>query len=134
MTKCKDCIHEQACAAWIRHGETLYDDFEYDVENCPYYASTENTVPVDEIKFHHMLIDKDGIPEVKLQFGDRILVLRRENDPVEIVEVVHGQWNRKKHRLFGLTYDYVCSACGCDYAIAEYTYCPNCGARMDGGK
>lgn len=35
--KCKTCMHERACAAWIRHGETLYDDFEYDVENCQYY-------------------------------------------------------------------------------------------------
>ena len=38
MTKCKDCIHEQACSAWIRHGDTLYDDFEYSVEGCSYYA------------------------------------------------------------------------------------------------
>ena len=35
--KCKDCIHEKACAAWIRHGETLYDDFEYSADDCPYY-------------------------------------------------------------------------------------------------
>lgn len=53
---------------------------------------------------------------------------------VDAVEVMHGQWIRKRHRIFGLAYDYVCSVCGCDYALAEYTYCPNCGARMDGGK
>lgn len=35
--KCKNCIHSEACAAWIRHGETLYDDFVYDIDNCPYY-------------------------------------------------------------------------------------------------
>ena len=38
--KCKDCIHEKACAAWIRHGETLYDDFEYSVEDCPHYKTS----------------------------------------------------------------------------------------------
>lgn len=38
MSKCESCIHKDACAAWIRHGETLYDDFKYTVENCPYYA------------------------------------------------------------------------------------------------
>lgn len=85
MKTCKSCMHKPACSAWIRHGKTLYDDFEYNVENCPYYA-----------------------------------------------RVIHGYWEHKKHKIFGLTYDYVCSVCGCDYALAEYCYCPNCGAKMDG--
>lgn len=38
MAKCGSCIHKDACEAWIRHGETLYDDFEYSVEECQYYA------------------------------------------------------------------------------------------------
>ena len=38
MAKCGSCIHKDACAAWIRHGETLYDDFEYSVEKCEHYA------------------------------------------------------------------------------------------------
>lgn len=38
MAKCGSCIHKDACAAWIRHGELLYDDFEYSVEDCPYYG------------------------------------------------------------------------------------------------
>ena len=44
----------------------------------------------------------------------------------------HGRWELKRHKLFGNSYDYVCSACGCDYALAEYNYCPHCGAKMDG--
>lgn len=48
-------------------------------------APTVDAVPVDEIIFHHILIDENGIPEVKLQFGERTLVLRR-NDPVDAVE------------------------------------------------
>lgn len=55
-----------------------------------------------------------------------------EAPTVDAVEVVHGQWKRKKHKIFGNSYDYVCSVCGCDYALAEYVYCPNCGAKMDG--
>lgn len=31
-------MHKPACSAWIRHGKTLYDDFEYNVENCPHYS------------------------------------------------------------------------------------------------
>lgn len=38
MIKCKACLHEEACASWIRHGEAFYDDFEYSVEDCPYYS------------------------------------------------------------------------------------------------
>ena len=39
MKTCKSCMHKPACSAWIRHGKTLYDDFEYNVENCPHYIS-----------------------------------------------------------------------------------------------
>lgn len=51
----------------------------------------------------------------------------------DVAPVVHGRWLQKKHKIFGNVYDYVCSECGCDYALAEYNYCPNCGAKMDGG-
>ena len=47
--------------------------------------------------------------------------------------VRYGQWLLKKHRLFENTYDFVCSECGCDYALAKYIYCPSCGAKMDEG-
>ena len=50
---------------------------------------------------------------------------------IEISRVRHGRWMIKQHKIFGNSYDYVCSVCGCDYALAEYNYCPNCGAKMD---
>lgn len=57
-----------------------------------------------------------------------------ENLPAaDVAPVRHGRWLQKKHKIFGNAYDYVCSECGCDYALAEYNYCPNCGAKMDGG-
>lgn len=96
-------------------------------------AQSADVVPVDKIIFQHILIDENGIPEVKLQFGERTLTLRREGDPVNVREIVHGHWEQKKHKLFRNTYDYVCSVCGCDYALAEYDYCPNCGSKMDKG-
>ena len=37
MKICDSCIHKDACAAWIKHGETLYGDFSYSVEDCPHY-------------------------------------------------------------------------------------------------
>lgn len=55
-------------------------------------------------------------------------------DTLDFAPIRHGEWEQKKHKIFGNTYEYVCSVCGCDYALAEYKYCPNCGAKMDGGK
>ena len=40
----KDCMHFEACNAWIRHGTTLYDDFNYSVENCPYFEDKTEQV------------------------------------------------------------------------------------------
>ena len=55
----------------------------------------------------------------------------RYMDAADVAPMRHGRWELKRHKLFGNSYDYVCSACGCDYALAEYNYCPNCGAKMD---
>ena len=38
MADCAVCIHKDACSAWIAHGKTLYNDFEYSVEYCPYFS------------------------------------------------------------------------------------------------
>ena len=48
---------------------------------------------------------------------------------VDAVEVVHGRWKRTP--ISGTLF---CSACDKipEFQI-ETTYCPNCGAKMDGG-
>ena len=48
----------------------------------------------------------------------------------DVVEVRHGEWVVLEEEI-GL---YSCSLC--DYKIirTECNYCPNCGAKMDGGK
>lgn len=49
----------------------------------------------------------------------------------DVVPVVHGRWNN----MDGYKTRKVCSECGWD--VPEYgkfySYCPNCGAKMDGG-
>lgn len=107
----------------------------YCYQNCSKFKKWLETavdaVSVDEIIFHHILIDENGIPEVKLQFGDRMMVLRREDEPLDIREVVHGRWDVE----VGMNYnrDRICPVCNKHIESNYWNYCPNCGARMDGG-
>ena len=52
---------------------------------------------------------------------------------VDIEPVVHGRWIEKEKYTFGIMYD--CSLC--ENRILDnghsWNYCPNCGAKMDGG-
>ena len=59
---------------------------------------------------------------------------------VDAVEVVHGQWKPRPYhkfnsegRLIKYCDFYYCSECGTERPVVPpYTYCPNCGAKMDG--
>ena len=57
----------------------------------------------------------------------------------DVAPVVHGQWVHSRYDNCSERLGIVkCSQCGLEaYAIAHYVrggnYCPNCGARMDGG-
>lgn len=54
----------------------------------------------------------------------------------DVAPVVHGRWSDAgfgelpKHAPYG----WACSACGGISFNNEYIYCPNCGAKMDGGQ
>jgi rubrerythrin len=54
----------------------------------------------------------------------------------DYAEVKHGEWIKKvveKHGIYRPTF--ICSKCGKRrFVLADYNYCPNCGARMDGEK
>ena len=57
---------------------------------------------------------------------------------VDAVEVVHGEWATIEDDYCGLT-ALQCSECNQEYWFEDepptkiYNYCPNCGAKMDGG-
>lgn len=58
----------------------------------------------------------------------------------DVAEVVHGRWEDSIDKWFGMDV-YTCSKCRENYVLVEGTpkenlwhYCPNCGARMDGGE
>lgn len=55
---------------------------------------------------------------------------------VDAVPVVHGKWKPIKASIYPYGFDVRCSECGCAIlgGANGWNYCPNCGAKMDGGK
>lgn len=55
-----------------------------------------------------------------------------QNAPVEdVAPVVHGEWIE-----YQIPNIICCSICDCGLGVDKkhFKYCPNCGAKMDGGK
>ena len=52
----------------------------------------------------------------------------------DVIPVIHGQWKREKQDI------YCCTNCNEKIHVKEvmgipdWKYCPNCGAKMNGGK
>lgn len=63
-------------------------------------------------------------------FAEAAHIAKYITPTVDAVPVVHGRWNN----MDGYKMRKVCSECGWD--VPEYgkfySYCPNCGAKMDG--
>ena len=57
---CKDCMHEHACEAWVRHGTMLYDDYSYSVNNCPYYQYADDVVDRKHGQWERIVEYDDG--------------------------------------------------------------------------
>lgn len=50
----------------------------------------------------------------------------------DVAPVVHGQWETNSDRPDSL----ICSVCKCGFDMWKHdphNFCPNCGAKMDGG-
>lgn len=61
---------------------------------------------------------------------DRDIRLLNEQPSVDVAKVRHGRWLYEPK--FGSTRPYYCSLpdCGASYP-GKFSYCPNCGAKMD---
>lgn len=76
----------------------------------------------------------------KVQMADLVDIFA-EIPTADVAPVVHGRWIEQEDTMLD-TY-YTCSACKEDFYIETtgytekdlflYTFCPNCGAKMDGG-
>jgi hypothetical protein len=72
---------------------------------------------------------------------DAAVVLRMIDDApaADVAPVVHGRWIHSRYKDCSEQFELVkCSQCNHEaYAMAFYVrggnYCPNCGAKMDGG-
>ena len=56
----------KACQAWVKHGQTLYNDFEYDTDDCPHFENRydfEKVVRCEVCKF----AEKDEIHQMTLK-------------------------------------------------------------------
>lgn len=57
---------------------------------------------------------------------------------IEAEPVRRGRWRKSKSKDWSGGGAYICSVCGYGYSWAgyheanEFTYCPNCGAKMEG--
>ena len=64
-----------------------------------------------------------------------------EQPTIDAVPVVHARWVRKDETQVMFDVEWQCSKCGCEISttgiytpmVAGWHFCPNCGAKMDGG-
>ena len=74
---------------------------------------------------------RDVLPADYCAGWNGLIRLLEKAPTVDAVPVVHGRWDN----MDGYKTRKVCSMCGWD--VPEYgkfySYCPNCGAKMDGG-
>lgn len=90
-------------------------------------------------RYHGAIYTKDLFSEnpQEIPYLQAAKVLREVSDApaADVAQVVHGRWSDAgfgelpKHAPYG----WACSVCGGISFNNEYIYCPNCGAKMDGG-
>lgn len=85
-------------------------------------------------RYHGAVYTKDLFSESpqEIPYLQAAKVLREASDApaADVAPVVHGQWidnGIPESILCG------CSVCGFTCGASSFFYCPNCGARMDGG-
>lgn len=88
--------------------------------------------------------DRLGLGEhsfVERVFSDGVRTIIAGIPAADVAPVVHGRWIEQEDPMLDVYY--TCSVCKEDFYIETtgytekdmflYTYCPNCGAKMDGG-
>lgn len=81
------------------------------------------------------LLDKNGPYDHFTDGYDEAVSTVEEFPVADVVPVVHGRWEHGYYCYEPATQCSVCKVCLAKGHRAEkqFTYCPNCGAKMDGG-
>lgn len=80
-----------------------------------------------------------NLPEKYKAFVRRVLNDKNLIPSADVAPVIHGEWRHSRYEDCSESFELVkCSNCSHEaYAMAIYVrggnYCPNCGAKMDGG-
>lgn len=101
---------KQYAEAAVKKGETVMTE----------YINTTTLLKEIDHAFHTDTIGKKDVINLIV------------NLPVaDVTPVLHGRW--RCHGDCGVT---ECSVCGwsIEEYVGDYAYCPNCGAKMDGGE
>lgn len=105
------------------------------IERCP---NGKCTCIIPTLEGEHIATEGDYIIKgVKGEFypcKPDIFAMTYEEDAkaADVVEVVHGRWEQHTQS----ENVYICSECRlnvADFEMRWLNYCPNCGAKMDGG-
>ena len=68
----------------------------------------------------------------------RVKTLLLRQPAADVAEVVHGRWIDGAEDFTCGNHNAECSICRCyvswDGCDEDFNYCPNCGAKMDGGE
>ena len=77
-------------------------------------------------------MDHRGMGQV---IGQTLIRYVKRQPTADVVPVVHGRWEHGYYCYEPATQCSVCKVCLAKGHRAEkqFTYCPNCGAKMDGG-
>lgn len=88
---------------------------------------------IDRLKRNLDACNPDSFSE--LCYRDAIETVKRF-PAADVATVVHGRWILEREPN-GKPYCFHCSVCDSDYhcigIVVASDYCPNCGAKMDGG-
>lgn len=84
-------------------------------------------------KFKQMELGEHGL--VERLFADGVYAVIAAFPSADVAPVVHGRWEHGYYCYEPATQCSVCKVCLAKGHRAEkqFTYCPNCGAKMDGG-
>ena len=146
-SKCESCIHEEACNAWINHCKIVYDDFIFDVGDCPFHRSRDGRKYIalehlQKFPIRRDHYDKEHGNEHFIFGVETVIEYAEYLPPADVVEVRHGEWIYDPNGMDWNLGAWLCSECrvkndnlGGDKDINPYLFsgshwCPHCGAKM----